>query len=310
MRRCCILGGGGFIGINLANHLVRTGWQVTSYGRQPAPGAHAAEVRHLTGEFADAPVRLSAIDGFDIVFHLVGSTPARSESDRVADLDGSVAQTLRLLDAGVAGAFGKIVFISSGGTVYGLPERVPIPETARQWPTCSYGVSKLAVERYLSVYQRLYGLGYGIARVSNPFGPHQQRRTGQGVIAALLHCALSGEPFTIVGDGTVVRDYFYVEDLVAGLASLADYLGDDGVYNLGSGIGTSLNALITLVERVTGQTIERRFQPGRAIDVPVNVLDVRRAATDLDWRAETPLETGLARTFDWMAARTPYPVWR
>ncbi|WP_174296821.1 NAD-dependent epimerase/dehydratase family protein [Sphingomonas bacterium] len=301
MRRCCIVGGGGFIGVNLANHLVRADWRVTSYGRPPPLGAHDAEVRHVPGEFTDRPALLAAIEGCDAVFHLVGSTPARAEADRVGDVEANVVNTLHLLDAGVAGSFGRIVFVSSGGTVYGSPGQIPIPETAHQWPTCSYGVSKMTIERYLGVYQHLHGLRYGIARVSNPFGPHQRYGTGQGAVAALLHCTLTGEPFTIRGDGTVMRDYFYVEDLAGALAGLAVHEGSGRVFNIGSGVGTSLNALVTLVEGVTGRTIERRHQPGRAIDVPVNVLDVHRAAEELGWRARTPLRIGLARTFDWMS---------
>ncbi|WP_375381766.1 NAD-dependent epimerase/dehydratase family protein [uncultured Sphingomonas sp.] len=301
MRRCCVVGGGGFIGVNLANHLAGSGWQVSSYGRSPPTGSLDARVRHVAGEFTDTAALLPAVEGCDAVFHLIGSTPARAEADRIGDIESNVLNTLRLLDAGAAGAFGRIVFVSSGGTVYGSPEQIPIPETAHQWPTCSYGVSKMAIERYLSVYHRIYGLSYAIARASNPFGPYQRYGTGQGAVAALLHCARTGEPFTIVGDGTVMRDYFYVEDLAGALAGLAVYKGDAHVFNIGSGIGTSLNALVMLVESVTSRVITRRYQPGRAIDVPVNVLDVHRAATELGWTAQTPLRVGLARTFDWMS---------
>ena len=303
MRRCCIVGGGGFVGLNLARHLVRTGKEVVSYGRPSISGIRENGVRYIPGEFADISALRLAIEGCETVFHLVGGTPARTETDRAGDVQGTVVSTLCLLDAGAAGAFGKIVFVSSGGTVYGLPESLPISETARQWPTCSYGVSKMAVERYLHVYNHIYGLRYGIARVSNPYGPHQRSASGQGAIAALLDCALTGRPFTIVGDGTAVRDYFYVEDLVEALTRIADHEGVDRIFNIGSGIGIGLNDLVDLVEGVTGCTIERLYKPGRAIDVPINILDVRRAADELGWFASTPMQTGLAQTFDWMADR-------
>ena len=161
----------------------------------------------------------------------------------------------------------------------------------------------MTLERYLHVYHHVHGLGYAVARVSNPFGPHQRHGTGQGVVAALLHCAITRSPFTISGDGSVVRDYFHVHDLVEALVRLAQHEGAEQVFNIGSGVGTSLNAMVELVEAATARPIECIYRPGRAIDAPVNVLDIGRAGRELGWRAETPLEVGLAQTFDWMVQR-------
>lgn len=304
MRRCCILGGAGFIGSHLAARLIGLGMDVTSFGRAGSRTGEVQGVRHVDGEFSDTAAVTRAVEGCDVVFHLFGSTPARAESDRIGDLHNGVENSLKLMDAGVSGAFGKLVFVSSGGTVYGIPDQVPIPENAAQWPTCSYGVTKLTIERYLYVYHRLHGLRYAVGRPSNPFGPHQRWGTGQGIVAALMHCALTETPFVLVGDGSVVRDYIYVDDLAHGLIKLADYDGPDPVFNLGSGTGVSVNALIAMVEQATGRTIERVYRSARSIDVPINVLDVSRAEALLGWSAHTGLPYALGATFEWASAHS------
>ena len=299
--QCCILGGGGFIGTNLARFLMNRGCTVRVFGRPSVYAAHVPDAEHRPGEFTDTQAVKEAVEGCDLVFHLIGATnPVTAEGNKILDLRENVENTLKLLDFGVNGAYRRLVFLSSGGTVYGIQKTVPIREDGDQWPISSYGVTKVAIERYLHMYGHLYGLDYRIARVSNPFGEFQLARKGQGVVATLLRCAVQGDTFQIVGDGSVVRDYLYIADTCEALWALARYDGAERIFNIASGEGHSVMDLVTLAEAIAGHPIERRHLPSRPIDVPVNVLDISRAVSELDWRPRTAMKDALALTLAWM----------
>ncbi|MQP68115.1 NAD-dependent epimerase/dehydratase family protein [Niveispirillum sp. SYP-B3756] len=299
--KCCILGGGGFIGTNIAQRLVADGVHVRIFGR-PSPYADAVSgAVHYQGEFADIPALQAAVDGCDLVYHLIGSTnPVTAENDKLFDLRDNVENSLHLLDMGARGAFGRLVFLSSGGTIYGIQQNMPIAEDAPQWPISSYGVTKLALERYLNLYGHLQGLDYRIARLSNPFGEFQVTRKGQGVIATILRCALTGDTFRIVGDGSVTRDYIYIGDAVDALVMLGHYRGGERVFNVASGRGHSIMDLVGLVESLSNRPITRQHLPSRAIDVPVNILDITRIQRELGWTPQTPMAEALNRAYRWM----------
>lgn len=298
--RCCILGGQGFIGTNLTNFLVGAGWTVRVFGRSQPLFTAKDCVEVVTGEFSNPIAVKQAIDNCDTVFHLIGATnPVTAENDRIGDLRQNVESTLRLLDLGVSGAFRQIVFLSSGGTVYGVQDATPIQEDSQQWPISTYGVTKVTIERYLHLYNHLHGLDVRIARVSNPFGENQNARKGQGVVAALVDCALSGRDFQMVGDGSVVRDFIYVGDVVEALHALTTYRGRYQVFNIASGVGRSLTQMIELVEDATNRKIGIFRLPSRPMDVAVNVLDIHRAADELGWAPRTSVRTALQRTVAW-----------
>lgn len=299
--QCCILGGGGFIGINLARFLKDRGCKVRIFGRPSAYASYVPDAEHQFGEFADVQAVRRAVEGCDIVFHLIGATnPVTAEGNKILDLRENVENTLRLLDFGLNGAYGRLVFLSSGGTVYGIQKATPVQESSEQWPISSYGVTKLTIERYLHMYGYLHSLDYRIARVSNPFGEFQISRKGQGVIGTLLRCVVQGETFKIVGDGSVVRDYLYIADTCEALWALACYQGAERIFNVASGIGHSVMDLVGLVEEIAGHPVERSHLPSRPIDVPINILDVSRAARELDWRPRTAMKDALALTLAWV----------
>jgi len=277
------------------------GCTVRIFGRPSAFAAHVPDAEHQLGEFADTQAMKEAVEGCDLVFHLIGATnPVTAEGNKILDLRENVENSLRLFDFGVGGAYNRLLFLSSGGTVYGIQKTVPIREDSDQWPISSYGVTKLAIERYLHMYGHLHGFDYRIARVSNPFGAFQVARKGQGVIGTLLRCAVQGSTFQIVGDGSVVRDYLYIADTCEALWTLARYQGAERIFNIASGQGHSVMDLVNLVEAITGQSIERRYLPSRPIDVPVNILDVSRAESELGWQPETAMKDALTLTLDWM----------
>jgi UDP-glucose 4-epimerase len=195
----------------------------------------------------------------------------------------------------------KIVFVSSGGTVYGLPQTVPIPESAATEPVCAYGVSKLAVEKYLHLYRRLHNLDYAVLRVANPFGAYQRPDRRQGVIAAMIHRILQNEPVEIWGDGRVVRDFIYIEDVVRALIEVVGYGGSYRVFNIGSGVGRSILEVIANVGTVLRRPrVVPVHKPGRATDVPVNILDISLIKKELGWTPTTDWLDALGATASWL----------
>jgi UDP-glucose 4-epimerase len=237
-----------------------------------------------------------------VVFHLVGgSLPQSSNADPAADIYNSLLPTVRMLDACRAAGVSKVVFPSSGGTVYGCPRTVPIAETEPTDPIAAYGVSRLAIEKYLALYQRLHGLDYAILRIANPFGPGQLSRKGQGVIAALIKSALAGQTLEIWGDGEVVRDFVYVDDVIDSLMAVVPHAGPHRLFNVGHGVGRSINEVIADIEAMLGHgPLPRLYTPGRQADVPVNVLDIRLIQRELGWRPRTEWREALTRTADWV----------
>ena len=301
MARTLILGGGGFIGTNLAAGLLAAGHGVTVFER-PGMKVHSGAAQldgigWVEGEFTDAAAVAAALAGHAYVYHLVSTTlPGPSNAAPLFDVHTNVEGSIALLDAARAADVRRIVFLSSGGTVYGIPKTLPIGEEHSLNPVCSYGVTKIAVEKYLHLYHYLYGLPYTVFRLSNPFGPHQRPNTGQGVIATFLDHALRSQPLEIWGDGSVVRDYIYVADAVEAMVRVLDYDGPERVFNLGSGEGHSLNDLVERIAGALGRHPEVNYRPGRAYDVPANYLDIGRVRRALDWSPRHTLADGLALT--------------
>ena len=299
--RCAVLGAGGFIGTNLCRALVGRVAHLRAFGRrQSFPEAlHGCE--WTPGDFADPTCTAAAVAGCDVVFHLVNATtPASANVDKVADLNANVASSLHLLDACRETGVQRIVFVSSGGTVYGIPDQLPTPEAATTSPITAYGISKLATEKYLALYEYLYGLEYRVLRVANPFGPYQTALKSQGVIAAFLHRALVGKPIEIWGDGSVIRDYVFINDVVDALILASTHHGAARIFNIGSGEGRSLNDIVSVMERLLDKSIPVEYRPGRLVDVPVSILDISLAQNEFGWRPRVSLEAGMQATIEWM----------
>jgi len=265
-KRCVVLGGGGFIGTNLCRSLAGKVYTLRAFGRrQSFPDALSNKsINWVFGDFSDPSALATAVSGCDIVFHLVTlTTPASSNLDKIADLQSNVVSTLHLLDICKEGGVNRIIFISSGGTVYGVPKQIPTPEDSPLNPISAYGISKLAIEKYLALYEHLYGLEYRILRVSNPFGPFQTTYKNQGVITEFLRRALGEKPIEIWGDGTVTRDYIYIDDVVNALELATVHEGDERIFNIGSGVGKNLNEIVISVKQLLGKELDVRYFEGR-----------------------------------------------
>ncbi len=262
---------------------------------------HGERVEWIAGDLQSSSDVEAAVAGCDVVFHLVSTTlPKMSNDDPIYDVESNLVGTLRLLSLAVRCGVRKVVFVSSGGTIYGVPARIPIPEEHQTEPLVSYGIAKLAIEKYLHLYWYLHKLDYCVLRLGNPFGERQRVDTAQGAVAVFLRKALDGEPVEVWGDGSVTRDYVYIEDVVDAFVKAAQHDGDPRIFNIGSGEGRSLNAVLSCIEDVLGHPVERRYLPGRRFDVPVNVLDIGRARRVLGWEPRVSFREGLKRTLGWM----------
>lgn len=307
MARALVLGAGGFIGTHLCAALRRAGDEVVAFGHGESPpwAQNDPGVTWVRGDFAGTALAAETARGCDAVFHLIGSrSPALSDSDPVADLAGTVIATVRFLEALRAAAPRRLVFVSSGGTVYGPTDRLPIPEDAPTEPIGAYGINKLTIEKYLGLHHRRHGLDTCVLRVANPFGEHQVCQRQQGVVAAFIDAAVHGRPISIMGDGSSVRDYVYVGDVAEAMVRAARAPGlTQRVFNIGSGQGRSLNEIAAAVERMSGRPLERVALPARPGDVPAVILDITRARDVLGWQPATPWDTALEGTYRWALAQ-------
>lgn len=299
--KCVVLGGAGFIGSHLVERLLAAGHAVRVFDlHDPGPAGgfpRHGDVEWVCGNFLDPGDVRRAIAGCEAAFHLVSTTlPKSSNEDPAADAGSNVVGTLRLLDAWRRDGGRKFVFVSSGGTVYGVPRTVPITEEHPTHPVSSYGITKLAIEKYLELYRVLHGVDYCVLRPANPYGERQRVASGQGAVTTFLYRAHRGEPIEIWGDGRVVRDYLYVGDVADALVRALDHKGERRVINIGSGVGRDLNQVVAAIERVLGRPVERRYTPGRNFDVPANVLDISLARAELGWQPATAFDDGLTRT--------------
>lgn len=299
--RALVIGGSGFIGSHLVDALIHAGYSVRTYDRVSERfRPNLQRVEFVQGDFSDSAMLAEALTGVDIVFHLLSTTvPGTSNLDPVADIEGNLVNSVRLLALMREAGIKRLVFLSSGGTVYGIPQSDPVAEDHLLQPISSYGIVKSAIEQYLHMEHHLYGLDYTVLRASNPYGPRQGHGGVQGVIGTYLWSYAHGEPLQLWGDGSVVRDFIYVEDL-AELCLRAAQSSKVGCYNAGSGEGHSIRQVIDAISAVVGEEIQPQVKPGRGIDVPRSVLDISKAREAFDWAPATSLEDGIRRSWAWV----------
>jgi len=233
----------------------------------------------------------------DVVHHYAWSSiPETANNDPLSDLQTNVRSTLLLLESMRRRGTGRLVFTSSGGTIYGRVKSLPVVEEHPLEPISLYGAAKVAVEQYLGVYRYAHGIDCRIARLSNPFGIGQSVERNQGAVTIFMHRALHDEPIRIYGDGEIVRDYIHISDAVTGLLAVSSaQLGPDApfVYNLASGCGTSLNGIVAALVSCLDREIAVEYLPGRQYDVPISVLNVSRARRELNWSPQLSFSDGL-----------------
>ena len=304
-----VLGGGGFIGSAIIDRLLVEGHSIRVFERpriEPYRAFTDSErVEWINGDLMSVHDIREAVRGVDAVMHLVSTTlPKSSNDDPIYDVQSNLIASLQLLQVMVEEQVRRVVFISSGGTVYGQPQYLPIDERHPTEPMVSYGITKLAIEKFMVMFQHLHGLKPVILRVTNPYGERQRVETAQGAVGVFLDRIIRSQPIEIWGDGSVSRDYIHVSDVAQAFARALTYEGSQVVFNVSTGKGTPLNELLQIIGEVTGLPVNAQFKPARPFDVPVSVLDNTLAQAQLGWKPVVSLSDGIARTAEWMRSRS------
>ncbi|MGH7506201.1 MAG: NAD-dependent epimerase/dehydratase family protein [Longimicrobiales bacterium] len=310
-RKVLVTGGAGFIGGHVAAAYIERGdrvWIVDdlSTGRRANLPAGGEFVELDIGSPTLADLFRDA-GGFDLVNHHAAQIDVRrSVADPRADARINIDGLLNVLECARTHDAARVLFVSSGGVVYGEPEQRPTPENAPKAPLSPYGVTKLAAEYYLHYYARIHGLDYVALRYANVYGPRQDPHGEAGVVAIFANRLLAGEPIAVFGDGEQTRDYVFVGDVVRANMLLSDatlqaaHTIDDRAYNIGTGTETSVNRLADEMIAVAERDIERRHLEARPGELRHSCLDCRRAHS-AGWRPATTLREGLHMTYTFIA---------
>jgi len=304
--RCLVLGGQGFLGSHIVEALLAASVEVSILDRQINRfSAPPPEAQLILSDWTNSAELNDALREVDVVVHLISTTlPAFSSQNAQADVNGNLIATLNLLDLCLKQRVRRVVFASSGGTVYGKPQILPISETHATEPLNSHGIVKLAIEKYLHLYHHLHGLEYVALRTANPYGERQDPDRPQGFVAVALGRILRQQPIVIYGQGEMLRDYVYVGDVAQSFTAAVCGESAAQIYNVGSGSGLSLNDMLAHIFSITGRTTEVQYTMPRLADAPANVLDITRIQRDLGWAPRIDLQAGLKRTWEWLSAHS------
>ena len=304
-KKVLILGGFGFIGTNLTEELIKRGdYEIIIFEAENVVIQNPQllkKVKIYYGDFnKEEDYEMIFNDNMiDIVFHLISTTIPSSSNKKINfDIKSNLINTINLLNIMVKYNCKNIVFLSSGGTVYGHPNNMSKKkESDSKNPISSYGIIKLTIEKYLHLFNYLYGLNYLILRASNPFGEYHNK-IKQGLINVILKKVLNRETVEIWGDGTVVRDYIYIKDLVKIIADLIETKIQNDIFNIGSGKGYSINDIIDIIQKEMGNfKIENKY--ARKVDVPNLILNIDKLERHLDLNL-TSIEEGIKKTSIWL----------
>ena len=298
-----VLGGAGFIGRAVVQSLGAAGLPLRvldRHARPPTMFDPPLDVDWRAGVLADRHLLAEALQDARAVVHLASpASPALADADWKADVEAQVIDSIRVIEAMGTAGVRRLVFMSSGGTVYGGNHHAPIDEQQATVPISTYGINKLAVEHFIGHARAAGKVDPVILRAANAYGPGQATDKAQGLIGTCIVRALAGEPLRIWGDGLTVRDFVYVDDIARAVRAAIPYEGRHTVFNIGSGIGRTVREVIATIETLGRIPVRIEYLPARGLDVPFNVLDRRRAHVELGWEPEISFERGLATTIAW-----------
>jgi UDP-glucose 4-epimerase len=298
MKRCLVVGGSGFIGRNLIVTLAARGYNVSGLSRSNTLDNFERPFKWHWGDFSNRQFIYNALAGVDIVFHLASTSVIdTAQADIFGDIDNNVKASISLMDACAEQKIQRLIFLSSGGTVYGPDVPMPATESSPTNPISAYGVAKLSIEKYLYMYAHAHGLKSTVVRLSNPYGPNHNREKTQGAIPIFLRRLLKGQEIAIWGNGKITRDYIHVNDVSEALIAIFDEDNPFSIYNIGSGVGHSLVDIVDIISEVCQLRPVVNFLPSRKFDVLSSILDIGRAREMLGWSPKIRLREGIEMTY-------------
>jgi len=297
-EKCVLLGGGGFIGSHLAEELINAGFEVRIFDIKNFSKKNIESfmdrIEVVEGDFSNPIDIATALNGVDYVYHLISTTiPSNSVLNPSYDVESNIIPAIQLLQHCVKIKIKKIIFISSGGTVYGVPETVPIPEAHPSNPISSYGITKRTIESYFNLYNKLWALNTCVFRLSNPYGERQNPKSAQGAVPVFSYKSIHDETIEIWGDGNVVRDYIYINDVTKILVKALTTDTPELIYNLGSGSGTSLNEILEIIRKYFNPNLKVQYLDSRNFDVPSNILDISLVKERFNWQPSVNINDGV-----------------
>lgn len=302
-----LLGAAGFIGTNLTIELAKNAEnEITLVDRckdffNPIINMNLKNIRIVESGLTVDMDFDSILKNQEVIYHLVSTTvPTTSNQHISQELVSNVVFSANLFEACIRCGVKKVVFISSGGTVYGKEVDCPLKEKTATNPISSYGVQKVTIEKLLYLYRYMYGLDYRIIRLANPYGPYQRPNGVLGAVTTFTYKALKGDEITVYGDGSVVRDFIYIDDAIRAIMKIVEGENKHRTFNLGCGYGTSIKQVLETIEKALGISMNVSYIEGRKVDVPVNYLDISRYEKYYGALNPISLEEGVIKTADFM----------
>jgi UDP-glucose 4-epimerase len=306
VKQTIVIGGSGFIGKYLIQLLIAAGREVHVIGRRESVPMELPEgCRYIVGNYGDRnTLKKILTPGCEVVDLAYSTVPKTSFEDPLYDLISNLPSSVALMDEASKIGVSRIVLVSSGGTVYGPVDTLPITENHPTHPISPYGITKLAVEHYAMMYHRIGKLRVIVVRPGNAYGEGQRSGTGQGFLAEALHAIFSGGEVEIYGQQGTIRDYIHISDVALGVMAALNKGHDGKIYNLGTGVGASNLEVISILREFAekdGFALRTRILPARDYDVEANVLDSARLRSDTGWFPKTGLKEGIQQM--WNAAK-------
>ncbi|MFN8016227.1 MAG: NAD-dependent epimerase/dehydratase family protein [Acidimicrobiia bacterium] len=301
MNKCLVLGANGFLGSQIVDYLASQNNTVRAFDKYIDSNTRftkSKNVELLHGEFLNEADISDALEDIDFVFHFISTTtPISSEDNPLIDVDTNIRYSVELFQRCVEKKIKKVIYASSGGSIYGNVNNSLISEDTATNPISPYAIGKLTIEKFLGYFREKHELESVVYRISNPYGKGQSINAKQGVIPIFLHHVINDEPITVFGDGKMIRDYIYVSDVAKMICETYEN-ATSNIYNIGSGKGISINELIEVIESVTGKEVKVLHKQAPSTFVEKNVLDIYRFIEEFGIKPIVDIESGIKKTWD------------
>ena len=294
-----ILGATGFLGLHLSQVLVEKGFSNIRALSRNHPDIqlypHLEKLEWFKGDFSDKAIVEEIVDGSDCIFHFASdSNPLTPSGLAISGIKSNLIPTLQLLEL-LKNKPIKLIYASSGGTIYGKPKTLPIDERHPLEPINAYGMQKLVTEEYLRLYKTQFNLQYLSLRIGNPYGQYQSPKKNQGIIRKYIDNIINDQPVEVWGDGSSSRDYLYVDDLTDSLLKSINYEGAKNILNVGSGLSHSILDILNILRSITNKDFTVLHKEVKQVhaQIPEIQLDINAIRKELLWAPKTSLEEGI-----------------